>query len=450
MALALTDEQLAIRDAARDYLRDHAGFERLRETVDGDAGWDAALWQGFATELGFTGLGIAEADGGIGLGPLEQALILEELGRVLAPIPWFESVVLTGGTIARAATGEQRGDLLSRIASGETIATLAIRDAAGTALPDGIGPRIAPHDGGWQLDGEARYVPFGHVATLILVAAREAGTSGWDGLTLVALPADTPGVTIERATSLDLTRPYATVRLSDVAVPAGAIVGTAGAAGPLLRASLGAAAGLLASEQVGGAARSLDETVAYAKDRVQFGRTIGSFQAVKHRLADMKLLVDSARSAADWAARAIAAEGDFALAAAGARSYCSDAYLTCAADAIQLHGGIGFTWEHHAHLFFKRARASATLLDQPADHREAIARAIIDTDDGTDTEQSVADEVIAEDGIVGAGHVGSDIAGAGIAGAGIAESNIAEANAAKTDATETDAAEPGIADREPA
>jgi len=185
-------------------------------------------------------------------------------------------------------------------------------------------------------------------------------------------------VRIERQVSLDVTRPYSTVRFQQVAIGPGQIVGTVGEAGRPLAAALSAAAGLLASEQAGGAARSLEETVAYAKERVQFGRVIGSFQAVKHRLADMKLLVDSARSAADWAARAIAAGGDFETASAGARSYCSEAFMTCAADAIQLHGGIGFTWEHHAHLFFKRARASLTLLDPPSDHRETIARAIID------------------------------------------------------------------------
>ncbi|WP_157216883.1 acyl-CoA dehydrogenase family protein [Flavisphingomonas formosensis] len=374
MSFALTDEQIAVREAARDYLRDNADFERLRKTIESEAGWDEALWQGFAQELGFAGLGISEADGGIGLGPIEQALILEELGRVLAPIPWFESVVLAAGTIAEAGSEAQRATLLPSIASGETIATLAMRAPSGAALPGGIGPRIS----GGRITGEAHYVPFGHVAQLFVVAARNDAGEGWDGISLVAVPADQPGVSIERVTSLDLTRPYAKIRFDNVAADAGPVLVGGGAA---LRRALAAASGLLASEQLGGAVRSLDETVAYSKERVQFGRVIGSFQAMKHRMADMKLLVDTARSAADWAARAIAAGGDFKLAAAGARSYCSDAYLACAADAIQLHGGIGFTWEHHAHLFFKRARASATLLDPPAQHRETIARAIIDKAD---------------------------------------------------------------------
>jgi len=374
MSFALTEEQVAVREAARDYLRDHADFERLRRTIESEAGWDKPLWQGFAQELGFAGLGIAEAHGGIGLGPVEQALILEELGRVLAPIPWFESVVLAAGTIAEAGSEAQRAALLPSIASGETIATLAMRAPSGAALPAGIGPRLS----GGRISGEAHYVPFGHVAQLLLVAARNDVGDGWDGISLIAIPSDQPGISVERVTSLDLTRPYATVRFDNVAADAGQALTGGGTA---LRRALAAASGLLASEQLGGAARSLDETVAYSKERVQFGRVIGSFQAMKHRMADMKLLVDTARSAADWAARAIAAGGDFTLAAAGARSYCSEAYLACAADAIQLHGGIGFTWEHHAHLFFKRARASATLLDPPAEHRETIAKAIIDKAD---------------------------------------------------------------------
>lgn len=378
MALAYTDDQVAIREAARDYLRDHADLDRLRRTVDADAGWDKALWDGFAVELGFAGLGISDADGGMGLGPVEQALILEELGRTLAPIPWFESIVLAGGLIARAATDEQRAALLPDIATGRAIATLAMRAASGAPLPGGIGPRLNRSGDGWTLSGDAHFVPFGHVASQLLVAARTGHGDGWEGLSLVALPSAADGVRIERQVSLDLTRPYSTVRFQQVAIGPGQFVGTVGEAGGPLAAALSAAAGLLASEQVGGAARSLEETVAYAKERVQFGRVIGSFQAVKHRLADMKLLIDSARSAADWAARAIAAGADFETAAAGARSYCSEAFLACAADAIQLHGGIGFTWEHHAHLFFKRARASLTLLDPPSDYRETIARAIID------------------------------------------------------------------------
>ncbi|MHB9879346.1 acyl-CoA dehydrogenase family protein [Pacificimonas sp. ICDLI1SI03] len=377
MAMALTEDQAALREAARDFLTDKAGFERLRKTIESEAGWDEELWQGFAVEMGFAGAGIAEADGGIGLGVLEQSLIMEELGRVLAAIPWFESVVLAGGILAASET-PRRAEWLGGIASGETIATLAMRSAAGSPIPDGIGPVITSSGDEWSLSGEAHYVPFGHVATLLLVAARNEGTTGWDGITLLAIPADSAGVSVTRQTSLDLTRPYATISFDNAKVASDAIVGQPGDGGKALRTALTRAAALLSAEQLGGAARSLQETVAYSKERIQFGRPIGSFQAVKHRLADMKLMVDSARTAADWAVRSLESGDETETAAAGARTYCSDAFLHCAGDAIQLHGGIGFTWEHQAHLFFKRARASATLLDPPAHHRETIARHLFD------------------------------------------------------------------------
>ena len=377
MSAGLTDDQIFIRDSARDFLRDQADFDRLRKAVDG-TGWDRDLWTSFASELGFAGIGVAEAHGGAGLGPIELALIAEELGRTLAPIPWFETAVLAATAIAEAASDVQQSALLGPIARGETIATLAMRDAEGRPIPDGIGPVLTQDGGGWRLTARAHFVPFGAIADLLVVAARTPGSSGWDGISLIALPAS--GLTREALTSLDLTRPLAHVDF-DMAVPADAILGTAGEAGPALRRTLAIASGILASEQVGGMQRTLDETVDYSKQRVQFGRVIGSFQAMKHRMADMKLWLEAARSAAAMAADAIARNADdMETLCASARAYCSDAYLRMAADGIQLHGGIGFTWEHHAHLFFKRARGSASLLDSPAHHRELVARAIIDTD----------------------------------------------------------------------
>lgn len=365
MSVGLTDDQLAIREAAREYLRDHADFERLRKSVDEQVRIDRELWEGFAQGMGFAGLGIGEAHGGAGLGPVEQALVLEELGRTLAPIPWFESAVLAADLIGTTGNEEQKNALLPGIADGTVIATLAARDASGDPLPGAIGPVLADD----RLTGTAHYVPFGDSADLLIVAARDG-----DSVALLALPADTPGILAEPLTALDLTRPLARITF-DCAVPAGArLLGGA----MELEASLSRAAGLLASEQLGVAARSLEETVAYSKERVQYGRVIGSFQAMKHRMADMKLIVDEARAAAGWAAEAISSGDNAALACSAARVRCTEAALFCTADAIQLHGGIGFTWEHHTHLFFKRARGSASLLDSAAHHRETIARAILD------------------------------------------------------------------------
>jgi alkylation response protein AidB-like acyl-CoA dehydrogenase len=377
MIRPLTEDQVAIREAARDYLRDHASFARLRQTIESDAGWDEALWRGFATELGFAGLGIAEVHGGSGLGAIEQSLVLEELGRTLAPIPYFESAVLAANLIALAADGMKKAELLPGIAGGETIATVVLRSAKGGGFPDCIG--LSLERDGWKLDGEANFVPFGGAAALLVVAARTGSGRGWDGLSLIAVPSNLSGVTIRRQASLDLTRPYSSIQFDGVRLSTDQLLGEPGGAGVALRRALSIGAGLLASEQLGGAARSLEETVAYSKERVQFDRPIGSFQAVKHRLADMKLLVDAARSAAGWAAEAIASGEGFDIPCAAARSFCTDAYLACAGDAIQLHGGIGFTWEHHAHLFFKRARSSTTLFDPPEMCRERVAQAILDT-----------------------------------------------------------------------
>ncbi|SNS27058.1 Acyl-CoA dehydrogenase [Sphingomonas laterariae] len=377
MSAGLTDDQIFIRDSARNFLRDQADFDRLRKAVDG-AGWDRELWASFAGELGFAGIGISEANGGAGLGPVELSLIAQELGSTLAPIPWFETAVLAATAIAEAGTEAQQATLLAPIARGEAIATLAMRDAAGQPLPDGIGPVLTKDGAGWRLTGRAHFVPFGEAADLLVVAARTAGSTGWDGISLIALPA--ANLKREGLTSLDLTRPLAHVDL-DLAVDDDAILGEAGQAGPALRRTLAIASAILASEQVGGMARTLDETVEYSKQRVQFGRLIGSFQAMKHRMADMKLWLEAARSAAAMAADAVERNGDdMETLASSARAYCSDAYLRITADGIQLHGGIGFTWEHHAHLFFKRARGTASLLDSPAHQRELVARAIIDTE----------------------------------------------------------------------
>jgi alkylation response protein AidB-like acyl-CoA dehydrogenase len=359
MSALLTADQNALRDTARAFLRESCDFARLRRVIDGNAGWDADLWNHFAGELGFAGLAIPEAHGGSGLGPLELALVAEELGAVLAPIPWFETAVLAAHLLMHAGATSHLAD----VAQGRLTATIALRDAHATPLPGGIGPRIE----NGLLHGTAHFVPFGAFADLFVVAAHEAGIS------LLAIPRATPGVRVETLVSMDHTRPLAHVHFDNVAI--GALrAGAPGQGGPALEKTLALAAAILAAEQVGGMQRTLDEVVAYSLQRVQFGRVIGSFQALKHRMADMKLRLEAARSAATWAA-VLLAEGasDAPTACAAARAYCTDSYLEIASEGIQLHGGIGFTWDHHAHLFFKPARGSFTLLDPPSIHRELVA-----------------------------------------------------------------------------
>jgi alkylation response protein AidB-like acyl-CoA dehydrogenase len=371
--LTLTDDQRLIQDNARAVLTDMAGLERLRAVIASPEGWDAALWATLAEGMGFAGLMIPEAYGGAGLGAAEMALVLEETGRTLAVVPFFETAVLCAQAVLAVADEAQKAAILPGIAAGRTRAVLAFTGPAGRPFPDGVEAQLTREGDAWRLAGEASFVTFAHVADLLLVVAR--GARG--DLSLVALPAAGAGVSIERLPNLDLTRPFSRVRFDRVLVPSDAVLGEPGAAMAGLDRAVAIAAGLLAAEQTGGAAFCLASTVDYAQQRIQFGRPIGSFQAVKHTLADMMVAVEAARSAALYAATAIDEGGDELFeAAAAARSWCSDAYSHCAAEAIQLHGGIGFTWEHHAHLHFKRARSSSTWLGEPALHRERIARLI--------------------------------------------------------------------------
>lgn len=375
MLATASEDQRAVGETVTAFLADRAGLGRIRCTIDGGKGWDAELWEDFAGELGFAGIGIAETYGGAGLGLAELGIVAEALGRTLAPIPWFESAVLAAGLIAEGDGGDIASETLSGIASGRMIVTTALRDAEAAPLPEGIGPAIKFDGAAWRLEGTASYVSFGTFADRFVVAARTD-----EGPTLLIVSADSDNLIIEPLASLDPTRPLARIRFNQIAVDPSMLLGPIGGARPAITDALARAAAVLAAEQIGGMARSFDETLAYAKQRVQFGRTIGSFQAVKHRLADMKLLLEAARSAVDWAIETERDEARFPVAAAAALAECSDAYRTITGDAIQLHGGIGFTWEHHAHLFFKRARSSSTLLDPPSRHRESVAESIIKGD----------------------------------------------------------------------
>jgi len=373
MDFALSADQKAIRETAEVYLAEAADLARLREVIAEPAGFDAALWAGLAGEMGFAGLLVPEAFGGAGLGAVEMALVLEQTGARLAVIPFFETAVLAVQAILAAGTQAQKLALLPGLAAGRLKAAFAFAPAAGWAGPRAIGPRLALSASGWVLRGAAGFVSFAHVADVLIIAA-----AGPDGISLIALPASTPGIAIERQQAMDLTRPYALLRFADVAVPDEAIFGTPGGGGAAFTHVLALASGLLAAEQTGGAAFCLSSTVDYAKQRVQFGRLIGSFQAMKHEMANMMLRVESARSAAYYAAAAIDEAGaELAEAAAVARAWCSETYQYCAGEAIQLHGGIGFTWEHHAHLYFKRARSSASWFGDASEQREAIAQLIL-------------------------------------------------------------------------
>ncbi|MFA9430536.1 acyl-CoA dehydrogenase family protein [Egicoccus sp. AB-alg2] len=361
-----TDEQQQLRGMLRDFLGSRATSERVREVMQTDAGVDDAAWKELG-EYGLLGLTVPEAHGGAGSTFVELAIVVEEAGKRLLPVPLLSSAVLGTTVLQRAGTSQQLQRWLPDVATGATRLALAHLDERGRLTAD-PGVRATRDGDGWRLTGTAGYVIDGHTADLLLTAAVTD-----DGLALFAVPGDAAGLSREPLPALDLTRPLATLRFDGVHVDAEAAL-TGG--DPITALHDGIAAGVvaLACEQVGGAQEVLSTTTAYARERIQFGRAIGSFQAVKHRLAEDLVKLEAARSAALHAARAIAAgdRQEIAIAAPMAKALCSEVYETIAADGIQLAGGIGFTWEHDAHLYFKRAKATKLLLGDPHLHRRLL------------------------------------------------------------------------------
>jgi alkylation response protein AidB-like acyl-CoA dehydrogenase len=373
MRFAFTQEQEELRAQARAFLTEYSTGDAVRRAMESELGWDPALWERIAGELGWAGIIVPEELGGVGLGQVELVGLLEEMGAALLCAPFFATVCLGANALLVAGSEAQRKTWLPRIASGELTATLAFdgpaaADVAATWRRDGAD---------YVLEGSVRHALDGHAAGLILLAARAPGSSGSSGVSLFALEGDPAGLERIPHVTVDQTRRQAELRLQGVRVSAAARLAGEGEAWPALARALDLATVALCAESVGGAQRCLDLSVAYAKQRQQFGRPIGSFQAIKHKCANMLLGVESARSAAYYAGWA-AAEGEAELPAlaALAKAYASETYFRCAAEAIQIHGGVGFTWEYDPHLYFKRARASEALLGTPSYHRERLARHI--------------------------------------------------------------------------
>ena len=374
MNFAFNEEQEELRAMARSFLADHSSSEQVRAAMASEPGYDAEVWKRIGTELGWPAVLVPEEYGGLGLGWIELVALLECTGEALLCAPFFSTVCLGGTALLVAGTEEQKQEHLPRLAEGELLATLAFSEAAGGWDTDDIATLARPDGGDFVLSGVKRYVPDGAGAGLLVVAARAEGSRGDDGVSLFLVPADAAGLEVRALPTVDQTRRQAEVRLADVRVPAAACLGDPGSAAVALRKVLDLAAVGIAAEQVGGAQRCLDLAVDYAKERVQFGRPIGSFQAIKHKAADMMLAVECARSAAYYAG-CVAAEDGAALpvAASLAKATASEAYARCAGDAIQIFGGIGFTWEYDPHLHFKRARSTGSFLGPASWHRERIA-----------------------------------------------------------------------------
>jgi alkylation response protein AidB-like acyl-CoA dehydrogenase len=368
MNFAFSEEQEELRRSVRRFLQEKSPSTEVRRLMETTDGFDPAVWDQMANQLGLQSLAIPEAYGGAGFSFVELTVVFEEMGSALLCAPYFSTVGLGANALLSSGDEAAKKEFLPGIAEGTTKATFALTEDSGQWDVESVALRAS---GGpqWTLSGHKMYVIDGHTADLILVAARTD-----KGLSLFAVEGSASGLVRTPLATMDQTRKQA--RLEFSSTPA-RLIGEEGAAAPVVQRTLDLAAVALAAEQVGGAQRCLDMAVDYAKTRIQFGRPIGSFQAIKHKCADMLLEVESAKSAAYYAGWAAAEDSDeLPVVASLAKSYCSEAYFHAASENIQIHGGIGFTWEHDAHLYFKRAKSSELLLGDPSYHRELLAQRI--------------------------------------------------------------------------
>ncbi|OBG32965.1 acyl-CoA dehydrogenase [Mycobacterium alsense] len=365
MGFGFTDEQNELRRVVRSFFESKADEAQVRRHMESPLGYDPLLWAQMSDELGLVGLAIPEEFGGQGFTFVELGVVAEELGRALVPSPYFASTVLASSALLGSGDDAAQRRYLPDIASGATVASLAVTEESGRWEAGAIHARARETADGWVVDGAKAYVLDGCSADVLLVAAHTGA-----GLSLFAV--DRFDSVARRALStLDQTRKQA--RIEFIATPA-SLVGCEGGAEAVLRSTLALGCAALAAEQVGGAQRCLEMAVAYAKARRQFGKPIGSFQAIRHKCADVFLDIECARGAAYYAVRAAAQRSPELPAVASLAKACSsEAYARAAAANIQIHGGIGFTWEHPAHLYFKRAQSSGHLLGDAAFHRSLLA-----------------------------------------------------------------------------
>jgi alkylation response protein AidB-like acyl-CoA dehydrogenase len=366
---AFSEEQEELRRTVRAFLDQKSPESEVRRLMDTEQGYDDAVWRQMGEQMGLQGLIVPEEFGGSGYSYVELIVVLEEMGRSLLCAPYFSTVALAANTLIHSADDQAKKELLPGIASGETVATLAFTEPSGKWDEAGITTPAKKSGDSWTISGTKMFVLDGHTADLILVAARTPAS-----VSLFAVEGGASGLTRTALSTMDQTRKQAKLEFDNT--PA-RLIGTDGAGWNVLSTVLDLAAVALAAEQVGGAQKCLDMAVEYAKVRVQFGRPIGSFQAIKHKCADMLLEVESAKSAAYYAGWCAAEMNEELPSVASlAKAYCSEAYFHAAAENIQIHGGIGFTWEHPAHLYFKRAKSSELLFGDPTYHRELLAQRI--------------------------------------------------------------------------
>lgn len=366
MSLSFTDEHEQLRSLVRRFLEETSPSSEVRRLMDAPESRDEAVWVQMAGQLGLQGLAVPEEYGGAGCGAVEVGIVMEEMGRALLVAPYFSTVVLAGETLIASGDEEAKRRWLPGIADGSLTATLAVAEEDGYWHLDDVTTVADSGAAGWVVSGSKCYVLDGHAVDLLLVVARAP-----DGIGVFAVEGDAPGVTRTKLDTLDQTRDLASVVLHEApAIRVGVdqdVFAWLSAIGDLALAAL-------ASEQIGGAAKCLELAVEYAKLREQFGRPIGSFQAIKHKCANLLVEVECGRSAAYHANAAIASQDpEASIAAALAKAYSSEAFTHAAKECIQIHGGIGYTWEHDAHLYLRRAKASELLFGAPSRLRARLA-----------------------------------------------------------------------------
>ena len=374
MDIGFSEEQELLRDTARKFLDSACTTKFVRERMATPEAVTPEFWSQIA-EQGWLGINFSEDDGGSGLGLVDLVVLMEEMGRAVMPGPYLATALLGGAAIREAGLASQRQEYLPRIAAGELKATLAATESNARWDASGVTMAAQSSRAGFTLSGSKLFVPDAHLADIIIVATRTRyGMTMEDGVSLFAVPKDAAGLSISLMPSIDETRKLCEVRLDNVALPHTALIGELHEGWRALARVYDGAAVALAAEMCGGAQRVLEMTVDYAKLREAFGKPIGSYQGVKHKCADMLVEVENAKSLTYYAAWAVdEKQADAPLAVSMAKAYASDAGRKVSNAGIQLHGGIGMTWEHDLHLYMKRAKASEVAFGDATWHRERVA-----------------------------------------------------------------------------
>jgi alkylation response protein AidB-like acyl-CoA dehydrogenase len=369
-----SEEQEMLREAAKRFLADNCSTKFVRQMMADATAHEAGFWQKLVGQ-GWPGLLIPEQYGGANGTFLDMTVIVEEMGKAIIPGPFFAAALLGVPAFIEGGSDAQKNEFLPKMAEGKFIATVAIAEAAGRFDAGGIELKATKKGSGYSISGEKFFVPDAHVADAILVATRTGG-SGENGITLLCVPATEKGVTVTQLKTVDMTRRMCHVKFDNV--QAEMVIGKENGGWPVLRRVLDISTAALSTEMVGTAQKALDIAVEYAKTRVQFGKPIGSFQAVKHKCVDMMVAVENARSLtyyACWTVDERVAEA--ATAVPMAKAYASDMAKNVTSEAIQVHGGIGFTWEHDMHLYHRRALAGEANLGNAPIHREVVAKSLL-------------------------------------------------------------------------